>query len=69
MTGPGTGLLRLWQELREKDPRVKITPDGKEILDSILRFWCGFAHAREVHRNYDDDLQHQPEELPKMKQL
>ena len=54
------------QELREKDPRVKIIQMARNFGQHPALL-CGFAHAKgEFIVTMDDDLQHQPEELPKM---
>ena len=54
------------QELREKDPHVKIIQMARNFGQHPALL-CGFAHAKgEFIVTMDDDLQHQPEELPKM---
>ena len=54
------------QALREKDPRVKIIQMARNFGQHPALL-CGFAHAKgEFIVTMDDDLQHQPEELPKM---
>ena len=53
------------QELREKDPRVKIIQMARNFGQHPALL-CGFAHAKGEFIVTMDDLQHQPEELPKM---
>ena len=54
------------QALREKDPRVKIIQMARNFGQHPALL-CGFAHVKgEFIVTMDDDLQHQPEELPKM---
>ena len=54
------------QELREKDSRVKIIQMARNFGQHPALL-CGFAHTKgEFIVTMDDDLQHQPEELPKM---
>ena len=60
---------RSWQvmkQLHDEDPRVKIIQLARNFGQPSATL-CGFSYAR---GNYvitmDDDLQHQPEELPKM---
>ena len=53
-------------ELREKDHRVRIIQMARNFGQHPALL-CGFAHAKgEFIVTMDDDLQHQPEELPKM---
>ena len=53
-------------ELREKDHRVRIIQMARNFGQHPALL-CGFAHVKgEFVVTMDDDLQHQPEELPKM---
>ena len=57
---------QIMEELRQKDPRVKIIQMARNFGQHPALL-CGFAHAKgEFIVTMDDDLQHQPEELPKM---
>lgn len=52
--------------LRARDPRVKIIQMARNFGQHPALL-CGFAHVKgEFVVTMDDDLQHQPEELPKM---
>ena len=56
----------IMKELREKDHRVRIIQMARNFGQHPALL-CGFAHVRgEFVVTMDDDLQHQPEELPKM---
>ena len=58
--------FEVMKELREKDSRVKIIQMARNFGQHPALL-CGFAHAKgEFIVTMDDDLQHQPEELPKM---
>ena len=53
-------------ELRNKDQRVRIIQMARNFGQHPALL-CGFAHVRgDFVVTMDDDLQHQPEELPKM---
>ena len=53
-------------ELREKDHRVRIIQMARNFGQHPALL-CGFAHVKgDFVVTMDDDLQHQPEELPKM---
>ena len=57
---------QIMEKLRQKDPRVKIIQMARNFGQHPALL-CGFAHAKgEFIVTMDDDLQHQPEELPKM---
>ncbi len=56
----------IMQQLHREDPRVKIIQLARNFgqPNAVL---CGFAHAKgDIIITMDDDLQHPPEELPKM---
>ena len=56
----------MMKELRDKDSRVKIIQMARNFGQHPALL-CGFAHAKgEFIVTMDDELQHQPEELPKM---
>ena len=58
--------FEVMKELRDKDSRVKIIQMARNFGQHPALL-CGFAHAKgEFIVTMDDDLQHQPEELPKM---
>ena len=58
--------FEIMKELREKDRRVRIIQMARNFGQHPALL-CGFAHVRgEFVITMDDDLQHQPEELPKM---
>ena len=57
---------QIMEELRQKDPRVKIIQMARNFGQHPALL-CGFSHAEgDFIITMDDDLQHQPEELPKM---
>ena len=58
--------FEVMQGLRKKDQRVKIIQMARNFGQHPALL-CGFAHVKgEFVVTMDDDLQHQPEELPKM---
>ena len=58
--------FEVMQELRNKDHRVRIIQMARNFGQHPALL-CGFAHVRgDFVVTMDDDLQHQPEELPKM---
>ena len=58
--------FEVMQELRAKDNRVRIIQMARNFGQHPALL-CGFAHVKgEFVVTMDDDLQHQPEELPKM---
>ena len=58
--------FEVMKELRERDHRVKIIQMARNFGQHPALL-CGFAHVKgEFVVTMDDDLQHQPEELPKM---
>lgn len=58
--------FEVMQELRKKDQRVKIIQMARNFGQHPALL-CGFAHVKgDFVVTMDDDLQHQPEELPKM---
>ena len=58
--------FEIMKELREKDHRVRIIQMARNFGQHPALL-CGFAHVKgEFVVTMDDDLQHQPEELPKM---
>ncbi len=62
------GSFALMQQLHEKDPRVRIVQLARNYgqPSAVL---CGFAHAGgDFIITMDDDLQHPPEEIPKLVQ-
>ena len=58
--------FEVMQELRAKDNRVRIIQMARNFGQHPALL-CGFAHVKgDFVVTMDDDLQHQPEELPKM---
>ena len=58
--------FEVMQELRNKDRRVRIIQMARNFGQHPALL-CGFAHVKgDFVVTMDDDLQHQPEELPKM---
>ena len=58
--------FEVMQALREKDHRVKIIQMARNFGQHPALL-CGFTHVKgDFVVTMDDDLQHQPEELPKM---
>ena len=58
--------FEVMQELRAKDNRVRIIQMARNFGQNPALL-CGFAHVKgDFVVTMDDDLQHQPEELPKM---
>ena len=58
--------FEVMRELRNKDQRVRIIQMARNFGQHPALL-CGFAHVRgDFVVTMDDDLQHQPEELPKM---
>ena len=57
--------FEVMRELRNKDQRVRIIQMARNFGQHPALL-CGFAHVRgDFVVTMDDDLQHQPEELPK----
>ena len=57
---------QIMEELRQKDPRVKIIQMAKNFGQHPALL-CGFSHAEgDFIITMDDDLQHPPEEIPKL---
>lgn len=58
--------FEVMQELRKNDPRVRIIQMARNFGQHPALL-CGFSHVRgDFVITMDDDLQHPPEELPKM---
>ena len=57
---------QIMEELRQKDPRVKIIQMARNFGQHPALL-CGFSHAEgDFIITMDDDLQHPPEEIPKL---
>lgn len=58
--------FEIMTQLREKDPRVKIIQMARNFGQHPALL-CGFSHAKgDFIITMDDDLQHPPEEIPKL---
>ena len=57
---------QIMEKLRQKDPRVKIIQMARNFGQHPALL-CGFSHAEgDFIITMDDDLQHPPEEIPKL---